>query len=96
MMITMNASTKTSSKIASTPDVNISFSASTSEVTPRHQPPTGLRSKNADMHPLDVPEDLAAQVEHDLLPGPLHQVGLQKLQRKRQQQRAKVQRRQAA
>ncbi len=46
MMITMNSSTKLLSNSASTPDVNISFSASTSEVTRVTSLPTGLRSKN--------------------------------------------------
>ena len=44
MMMTMKTSTKTSSKMASTPDVNISFSASMSLVTRVTRRPTGLRS----------------------------------------------------
>jgi hypothetical protein len=31
------------------------------------------------VHALHVAEDVAAQVEHDLLAGPLHQVGLDEL-----------------
>jgi len=46
MMMTMKRSTKTSSKMARTPEVNISFRASTSEVTRVTSLPTGLRSKN--------------------------------------------------
>jgi hypothetical protein len=44
MMMTMKSRMKTSSKIASTPDVNISLRASTSEVTRVTRRPTGLRS----------------------------------------------------
>src|SRR5208283_1969655 len=39
----------------------------------------GVSVKEADVHALHVAEDVAAQVEHDLLAGPLHQVGLDKL-----------------
>jgi hypothetical protein len=38
----------------------------------------GMIVKEADVHALHVAEDIAAQVEHDLLAGPLHQVGLNK------------------
>ncbi len=47
MMTTMKTRTKMSSKMASTPEVNISFNASTSEVTRVTSLPTGLWSKNA-------------------------------------------------
>ncbi len=47
---------------------------------PGDQPPYGIAIEKADMHALDVAEDLAAHVEHDFLPGPLHQVGLHKLE----------------
>ena len=69
---------KTSSKMASTPEVNISLRASTSEVTrvTRRPPDCGRRRRR---HALEVAEDLAAQVEHDLLAGPLHQVGLERV-----------------
>jgi hypothetical protein len=30
------------------------------------------------VHPLQMPEDLAAQIKHHLLPGPLHVIGLEK------------------
>ena len=40
----------------------------------------GVRVEEADVHALHVAEDLAAQVEHDLLAGPLHQVGLDELE----------------
>ena len=36
----------------------------------------GVRVEEADVHALHVAEDVAAQIEHDLLAGPLHQVGL--------------------
>ncbi len=90
MMMTMNSSTNTSSKIASTPEVNISFSASTSLVTRVTSLPTGLRSKNAGDIRCRWRKISLPHVEHDLLPGPLHQVGLQKLKHKRQQQGAEV------
>ena len=35
--------------------------------------------KEPDVHALHVAEDVAAQIEHDLLPGPLHQVSLNEL-----------------
>jgi hypothetical protein len=35
-----------------------------------------MRVEEAHVHALHVAEDVAAQVEHDLLAGPLHQVGL--------------------
>ena len=40
---------------------------------------------------LQVAENLAAQIEHHLLPGPLHQVGLHELERKRKDQQPDVQ-----
>src|SRR5208283_3170546 len=36
--------------------------------------------EEGDVHVLQVAKDLAAQVEHDLLAGPLHQVGLDELE----------------
>ncbi len=42
------------------------------------------------MHALQMAEDLAAQVEHDLLAGPLHQVGLEEFEDEGDQQSAKV------
>ena len=47
MMMTMKVRTKTSSKMARTPEVNISLRASTSEVRRVTRRPTGLRSKKA-------------------------------------------------
>src|SRR5262249_36161635 len=44
----------------------------------------------ADMQTLQMAEDLAAQVEHDLLTGPLHEVGLQVLEREAEHQQADV------
>ena len=40
----------------------------------------GVSVKEADVHALHVAEDVAAQVEHELLPGPLHEVDLDKLE----------------
>ena len=40
----------------------------------------GVGIEEADVHALHVAEDVAAQVEHDLLAGPLHQVGLDELE----------------
>jgi hypothetical protein len=34
--------------------------------------------KEANMHPLHVAKDLTAQIKHDLLAGPLHQISLNK------------------
>ena len=90
MMMTMKASTKTSSKIARTPEVNISLRASTSEVTRVTSRADGVMVEEAEMHALQMAEDLAAQVEHDLLAGPLHQVGLDKFEDVGNQQRAEV------
>ena len=42
------------------------------------------------LHALQVAEDLAAQIEHDLLAGPLHQVGLDELEHEGEEQRAEV------
>src|SRR6185437_4070482 len=46
--------------------------------------------EKADMHALQVAEDLAAQVKHHRLPGPLHVVGLYVLQEKADHQGAYV------
>ena len=51
MMTRMPSSTKMSSKMETTPAVNISFSASTSLVTRVTSRPTGLRSKKAMCRP---------------------------------------------
>src|SRR5579863_8812575 len=46
----------------------------------RDQTPDRIRVEEADVQSLHVAEDLAAQVEHDLLAGPLHQVSLNELE----------------
>ncbi len=46
--------------------------------------------EEADVHALQVAKDLAAQVKHDLLPGPLHEVGLQEFQEESKNQQADV------
>ena len=40
----------------------------------------GVDVKEADVHALHVAEDVAAQIEHDLLAGPLHEVDLEELE----------------
>ena len=42
------------------------------------------------MQALQMAEDLAAQIEHHLLPGPLHDVGLRELQQEAEEQQADV------
>ena len=46
----------------------------------RDQPPHGVRVEKTYVHALHMTEDVAAQVEHDLLTGPLHQVRLHKFE----------------
>ena len=43
----------------------------------RDQPAHGILVVEADVHVLQVAENLVAQIEHHLLPRPLHEVGLQ-------------------
>ena len=69
--------------MARTPEVNISLRASTSEVTRVTSFADGVAVEEADVHALDVAEDLAAEIEHDLLAGPLHEVGLDELEERR-------------
>ncbi len=57
---------------------------------PGDQPPHRIAVEKAYVHALDVAEDLAAHVEHDLLSGPLHQVGLHKLEQIAEHQRGQV------
>ncbi len=64
---TIPARTKTSSKIAKTPEVNISLSASTSLVSRVTSRPDRIAVVEADVHALQVAEDLPPHVEHDLL-----------------------------
>ncbi len=47
----------------------------------RDQPADRILVEEADVHVLQVAEDLAAQIEHHLLSGPLHEVGLHEFQR---------------
>ncbi len=50
----------------------------------------GVAIKEGDVHALQVAEDLRTHVVHDLLAGPLHEVGLGKLQHVREAERADV------
>ena len=90
MMKTMPASTKTSSKMAKhaggehlVEGVDVGGEA-------RDQAADGIAVEEADVHALHVAEDLAAQVEHDFLAGPLHQVGLDELQAEGHDQRCEI------
>ena len=56
----------------------------------RHQPAHRILVEERDVHMLQVAEDLATQVEHHLLPGPLHQVGLHEFQREGEKQQPNV------
>ena len=56
----------------------------------RDQPADGIVIEEGGRHALQVAEDLAAQVEHDLLAGPLHGVGLQEFEQVGDEQRAEV------
>jgi len=90
MMVMIPASTKMSSKIETTPEVNSSFRASTSVVTRVTRRPDRFLVVKADVHVLQMTENLAPQVEHDLLASPLHEVGLRELQDKTQSDNARV------
>ena len=92
MMTRIPSSTKMSSKIDTTPAVNISFSASTSLVTRVTSRPTGFLSKNAMCSRCRWRKICAAQIEHHLLPGPLHDVGLRELEQEAEQQDADIHR----
>ncbi len=50
----------------------------------------GVGVEEADVHALHVAEDVAAQVEHDLLAGPLHQIRLNELKNVRTEQGKKI------
>ena len=54
------------------------------------QPSDGILVEEGDVHVLQVAENLAAEVEHHLLPGPLHQVSLQEFKHKSEKQQADV------
>ena len=56
----------------------------------RHQAPHGILVEERDVHPLQMAVELAAQVEHHLLSGPLHQVGLGEFEEESEQQHAQV------
>ena len=56
----------------------------------RDQAADRVAVEEADMHALQVAEDLAAQVEHHLLPGPLHQVGLGEFQHEAEDQQNEI------
>ena len=56
----------------------------------RHQPANRIPVIEADVHVLQMAEDLAAQVEHDFLPGPLHEIGLRVFQSKADQQQRQI------
>ena len=47
--------------------------------------------EEGDLHALEVAEDLGPEVEHDLLAGPLHKVGLDELEGEAEQKGAQVQ-----
>ena len=57
---------------------------------PRNQAPHRMGVEEAHVQLLHVAEDVAAQVEHDLLPDPLHQIGLDEFEQVRRQQRDDV------
>src|SRR5215467_9882965 len=52
----------------------------------RDEPPHGILVVKSDVHALQMAEDLATKVEHDLLPGPLHEVGLEEFEYEREYQ----------
>ncbi len=83
----------TFSKMSSTPEVNISLSASTSEVTRVTSRPTGLRSKKPTSCDWMWRKISPAQVEHDLLAGPLHEVGLDELEQEGERKGEQVEQR---
>ena len=56
----------------------------------RDQPANWILVEECNVQPLQVAEDLAAQVEHHLLPGPLHDVSLRELEQEAEQQDADV------
>ncbi len=90
MMPTMPASTNTSSKIETTPGGEHLVQRVHVGGDPRDQSADGVLVEEADVHVLQVAEDLAAQIEHDLLAGPLHGVGLDKFQREREYKKTDV------
>src|SRR5256885_2144763 len=55
--------------------------------------PETCSCRKANVDQLEVPETLAAQVEHFLLSGPLHEIGLQEFEAETKPQQADVDRR---
>src|SRR5262249_42889777 len=56
----------------------------------RDQAADGVFIEEPDVHVLEVAEDLAAKIEHDLEAGPLHEIGLGIFQAKAHQQQKEV------
>ncbi len=92
MIAMMPASTKTSSKIDTTPGGEHLVQRIDVAGDSRHQPSDGIAVEKAHVHALQVAEDLGAQVEHRLLPRPLHEIGLAVFEPEAQQQRGDVER----
>ena len=63
---------------------------------PRHQPPHRIAVVETDVEPLQVRVDLAAQVEHDALPGHLQRHGLDELEAELGDERRQIERRRPA
>ncbi len=57
----------------------------------RNQAANWIAIEERHMHLLNMAKDLAAQIEHDLLAGPLHHVGLHELEHKDQPERGEIQ-----
>ena len=83
----MPTSVNRSPNTDTTPDVNSSFSTSTSVVTRVISRPDRVAVVEPQVEPLQVAEHLHPQVEHDPLPDHLHRPGLQVLERERAGQR---------
>ncbi len=56
----------------------------------RDQAAHGIAVEERDVQPLQMTEDLRPQIEHHLLPGPLHDVGLGELEQEADQQQSDV------
>ena len=56
----------------------------------RDQAADGVLVEEGDVQALQVAEDLAAQIEHDFLAGPLHEVGLQELEQEAEDQQSDI------
>ncbi len=90
MMPTIPTSTNTSSKMDT--DARSEHLVQSVDVggDARDQPADRILVVESDMHALQVAENLAAQVEHHFLPGPLHEVGLQELEHEGEHQQAEI------